>query len=93
MWVGPGNEHLGFTSLKSEVYSRHLRRDVEQEVAGIQVRNSEKQAGLGVSIWNHLEAMGLGKANKRDSVDADGRRVCTEHGALPHLPAAPVLFH
>ena len=44
---------------------------LEAESVGIQVRNSEKQAGLGVSIWNRLEAMGLGKANKRDGVGGE----------------------
>lgn len=52
---------------------------LSRQLAGIQVRDSEKQAGCGVSIWN-LEAMGLGEATKRDGVDTEGRRDCTEHG-------------
>ena len=36
---------------------------LSRKLAGTQVRDSEKQVGLGVSIWNNFEAMGLGEAN------------------------------
>lgn len=63
-----------------------LGSTLEEESVGIQVGNSEKQTSLGVSIWTHLEAMGLGEASKGCS----GRRV---EKRLHQARAAPTLFH
>lgn len=74
--------------------ARRDPRDVKQEV-DIHIRNSEGQAGLGVQIWSHLEALGWDAASKRHGAGTEGRSFHRGWGTPTSFecPNSPPLKH